>query len=302
MSMVADNLDALSGAAFDGLYDNQIRPELVKFESRRGQAVLIFALSTLTGIVLTGFVVARAWHPALPVICLVGPALLGYLPLSRLQREAKMAVIAALCGPLALTYAAAKFQPPGWDRLLSLHLLPHPDDTSFEDQFTGRRATSEFSICEATLTRGSGKNRSTVFRGQLIKITSPRPFAGSTVVLRDGGWFRRFECPAGLTKVGLEDPQFEKIFEVFGDDQVEARAILTPTFMEALLAIEKALAGNHVRCGFCDGDFLVVIEGPNRFEIGGMFSSLVNRARVERVAGDLRALIQLIDVFLQVRP
>ena len=49
--------------------------------------------------------------------------------------------------------------------------------------------------------------------------------------------------PPGLRKVGLEDPHFEKIFEVFGDDQVEARAILTPVFMEELVALETAYAG-----------------------------------------------------------
>ena len=122
------------------------------------------------------------------------------------------------------------------------------------------------------------------------------------MVLRDSGWLNRFECPPGLKKVGLEDPHFERIFEVFGDDQVEARVLLTPVFMEALLAIEQAFAGHHIRCGFCEGDFLVAVEGPNRFEIGGMFTSLVDRERVDRIVDDLRALTRLIDVFLEARP
>jgi hypothetical protein len=122
------------------------------------------------------------------------------------------------------------------------------------------------------------------------------------VVLRDSGWLNRFECPAGLKKVGLEDPRLEHIFEVFGDDQVEARAILTKAFMQALLSLEQAFAGQHLRCGFCCGDFIIAVEEPNRFEIGSLYTSLVDRGRVEHMVENLRALARMIDVFLESRP
>jgi hypothetical protein len=302
MTALDDSLDALGGPAFDRLYDAQIRPELEQFEARRGRALAIFICATAAGLGLAIIVAVFQLHPALVAVSLILPAVIGYQPLDHLARDAKRAVIDALCAPLGIRFQIDKFQPPGWDRLLSLHLLPKPDDSTFQDLFTGRRGASAFSICEATLTQGSGKSRQTVFSGQLVKITAPRAFSGTTVVLRDSGWLNRFECPAGLKKVGLEDPHFEHIFEVFGDDQVEARVLLTPIFMDALLSLEQAFAGHHIRCGFCDGDFLVAVEGPNRFEIGGMFTSLVDRGRVDRIVGDLRALTRLIDVFLEARP
>jgi hypothetical protein len=302
MTLAADNLDALSGPAFDALYEGQIRPALQKCEARRGQAMAIFVGVSLAGIGLAALEVMSRLPFQLALFTVIGGGVLGWLPLGKLQAETKQAVIAALCGPLGVTYQLNKFHAPGWELFLNLRLLPSPTSFTVQDLFVGQRAGSNFSLCETTITQGSGKSRRVVFSGQLMRIASPRPFAGTTVVLRDSGWLDRFQCPPGMKKVGLEDPHFEKIFEVFGDDQVEARVLLTPIFMDQLLALEQVFAGKHIRCGFCEGDFLVAVEGPNRFEIGGMFSSLVERSRVDHIVGDLRVVIQLIDVFLQVRP
>jgi len=40
-----------------------------------------------------------------------------------------------------------------------------------------------------------------------------------------------------MKRVGLVDPVFEKIFEAYGTDQVEARYLLTPTFMQRLVRL-----------------------------------------------------------------
>ncbi len=76
---------------------------------------------------------------------------------------------------------------------------------------------------------------------------------------------------------------------------------LTPTVMEQFLALEQAYAGRHLRCGFCDGDILIAIEGGARLDIGGMFSTLVDEHRVDHIAQNLQALMALIDAFLAVR-
>ncbi len=302
MTAMADGLDALSGPAFETLYEGRIRPELESFEARRAHAANIFFGLVAGGLVLCVLEVLANLHPGVLGVTLVGAVMAGYIPLANLAKAAKCAVIEALCAPLGMTYQADGFEPPGWDKLRALRLLPGSDAKTVEDLFTGHRGDCAFSICEAKLTQGSGKEQETVFSGQLIRVTTPRGFAGATVILRDSGWLNRFQCPPGLKKVGLEDPHFEKVFEAFGDDQVEARVLLHPVFMEQLLSLEKAFAGRHIRCGFAGGEFLIAVEGPNRFEIGGMFSSLVNRSRVDAMAADIRTVIALIDVFAQARP
>ena len=288
----------LSGASFDALYNEQIEPQLRLLEADRQKAMRISLL------IWAGFAVLLVIEGlALPDFRLLGFSaiagfIIGYIPLHSVGQKAKQKVISTLCAPLGVTYDIKPPEPAIFQRLLDLKLLPRPEDKSFEDMFQGRRGASDFMLCEATLTQGSGKNRHTVFQGQIFKIAFPRKFLGTTVVLRDSGWLNRFECPKGLEKVGLEDPHFEKIWEVFGDDQIEARAILTPTFMEQLVALETAYSGKHIRCGFCEGELMIAVEGQDRFEVGNMFTTLDSKTRAIGLAGDISAVFRLIDAFV----
>jgi hypothetical protein len=305
----AETSDPLVGAGFETIYQQQVEPQLQRLEAERRKAMRLAWLIWLGGgavllveCLLTGMVTSGRhwWPPEILFWLTLGVAGAGgYVPLAVVAADAKTKVIKTLCAPLGVQFQMKGFEAPSFDRLTGLNLLPKPDDKTFEDFFWGSRGQSDFALYEATLTRGSGKNRRTVFRGQIFRVEFPRKFLGTTVVLRDSGWLNAFECPKGLEKVGLEDPRFEKIFQVFGDDQVEARAILTPTFMEHLVALEQAYAGEHIRCGFEEGHLLIAVETPDHFEIGGMFSTLVDKGRVERIASDIRAVFNLIDAFVE---
>jgi hypothetical protein len=45
----------------------------------------------------------------------------------------------------------------------------------------------------------------------------------------------------GLKRVELESPEFERLYDVYGEDQVEARKFLTPRIQEALVRLRKYL-------------------------------------------------------------
>jgi len=305
---VTDAIDPLTGVGFDALWNGEIEPQLRRLEGERrvamgrarmiwiGFAVLVGVEALVTLLISKGASFIPEEHVLW--ITIIGGALIGYLPLQMVAGKTKRRLIQTLCAPMGVTYQMSPGEPDVFDRLLALNLLPRPEGKSFEDMFRGRRGASEFMLCESTLTVGSGKSRRTVFSGQIFNIAFPRRFLGTTVVLRDNGWFSRFERPKGLEKVGLEDPHFEQIFAVFGDDQVEARAILTPTFMEQLVALETAYSGQNLRCGFCEGRLMIALEGKDRFEVGSMFATLDDRGRAESMASDIRAVFRLIDSFV----
>jgi hypothetical protein len=299
--------DPLEGQAFDAIYEQKIKPELVKRERDRKGALQTFVVVLLGGAVLvflenllapsiTGHLGDRVdLRIALATMALAG--VLGWLPVAAVARNAKAAVITALCEPLGVAYSIKPQDAPAFDTFLALHLLPRPDDKAFQDLFTGRRGEVDFALCEATLHRGSGKSRTLVFQGQIFRLTAPRRRGSTTVVLRNSGWLNRFECPKGLSAVGLEDPVFNKSFCVFGSDQVEAREILTPAFMQRLNELEAAYRGGHIRCAFEASELLIALESPDQFEIGGMFSTLVERGRVEGIARNIEQVFKLIDEF-----
>jgi uncharacterized MnhB-related membrane protein len=289
--------DPLEGAGFDALYDQRIRPELVKREAERRAALQTFVMALVAGalVVTLEYLMLHAPDIRITAATMIGAAVLGYLPLQGVARKTKVGVIEALCDPLGLTYSPTGDDASDFPSFLSLNLLPHPDGKSFQDFFAGRRGAIDFALCEATLTQGSGRDRHTVFQGQLLRLQTSRRLASTTVVLRNSGWLNRFECPHGLEAVGLEDPHFNQAFAVFGSDQVEAREILTPSFMQQLADLESAYAGAHLRCAFAGAQLLVAMEGKSRFEIGGMFTTLVERSRVEGIARDLEQVFKLID-------
>jgi hypothetical protein len=296
--------DPLAGATFDAIWENQIRPELAGLESDRRQAVMAFVLALLAGALLVfieialipGLLKSRGGSQ-LPIFTLIAAAALGFWPIRKVAHTAKADVVTALCQPMSVVYQPACPQAPSFDEFLSLALLPRPSGKTFQDFFSGRRGAVDFSLCQAVLTQGSGRSRTTVFRGQLFRLTRPKAFLGTTVVLRNTGFTRVFSKPAGLADVGLEDPEFRKVFQAYGSDQVEAREILTPTFMQELMDLEVQYGGEKLRCAFVGPDLLVALEGGDRFEIGGMFTSLVDRARVEKIARDLEQVFKLIDAF-----
>jgi hypothetical protein len=103
----------------------------------------------------------------------------------------------------------------------------------------------------------------TIFRGLFFHADFNKEFKGRTYVSPDvaekmlgkfGQKFQSFTGPAPLVK--LENIEFEKEFVVHATDQIEARYILTPTIMEAILRIKKqyncevhfSFVGSRVYC------------------------------------------------------
>ena len=85
----------------------------------------------------------------------------------------------------------------------------------------------------------------TIFRGLFFHADFNKLFKGQTYVTPDyaekifGKWGQKFQKFSGKgSLVKLENPDFEKTFVVHSTDQIEARYILTPAIMEALLRIK----------------------------------------------------------------
>jgi len=121
-----------------------------------------------------------------------------------------------------------------------------------------------------------------------------RKFLGTTIVLRDGGLFNS-KRKGEMKRIGLASPKFEKIFEAYGTDQVEGRYLLTPIFMEKLMALEESVDGKKIRFAFSDGKLHVAVEHPNRFETKSLRQPMTDASRVQRVIDELEAVLSIIS-------
>lgn len=86
----------------------------------------------------------------------------------------------------------------------------------------------------------------TIFKGLFAHADFNKNINGKTVVLPDvaerlfGKWGQKLQRNSSKGQlVKLENMEFEKYFVVYSDDQIEARYILTPVMMEAIVNIRK---------------------------------------------------------------
>ena len=76
-----------------------------------------------------------------------------------------------------------------------------------------------------------------------------------------------------LRRVDMVDPRFEGAFAIWSDDGVEARYLVHPEYVERLIAVEQAYAGQDIRALFSGGELLIVIESGDLFESGSLDAS-----------------------------
>jgi hypothetical protein len=67
-----------------------------------------------------------------------------------------------------------------------------------------------------------------------------------------------------LEWVVLESPEFKRFFDIYGEDQVEARKLLTPRVQEALVSLRRRL-GKPIRGAVREGYLWLAVEGRDRF-------------------------------------
>lgn len=317
---MADAADRL-GIDTDALWNDRLAPFLEEREDDRKAAVRkVWMFAPLALLSLAGTFVGVAVFEA-PFWIFGGFGLMilfAYLaarPMMKLHGEIKEGLLTAIATAAGLAYSKRPVEPARFDVFCQLGLLPSHNRRSFEDHFAGERHGAAFELYEAKLVqkRKSGKNTTyvTVFQGVLIRIEFPRTVEGVTVVTRDAGWFNGLSAMAQaridgrkLERVGLVDPKFEKIFEVFSTDQVMSRYLLTPSFMERLLSLETSLKGKRVRAAFDErkggGELLIATETGNLFEPGSLFKPLNDRSRFENLITEIDLITEIVD--LMVRP
>ncbi len=305
-----------------------LEPWLQSLERRR-QAVIKRVPWTIGAALLAAIAVgtigALFGAPAgLVIVLAIGAASIvtgiGFAPMGPLRKELKLGLNERLAEVFGLRYQEKPITPARFDSFMEFGLIPSHQKRKFEDHFAGQAFGADFELYEAELKqRRRSKNRTyyvTVFRGVLIRIHFQRTIEGVTLVTRDKGLFNAFEGWSSKTfgragrkmeRIGLVDPTFEKLFEVYGTDQVMARYLLTPSFMERLLELETLLKGKNVRCVFDEsladgagqGELLIAAETGDLFEAGTLFKPLDERTRIRTLHGEIKLIEDTIQTVLE---
>ncbi len=143
-----------------------------------------------------------------------------------------------------------------------------------------------------------------IFEGLFFVGDFNKHIKGTTVVLPDvaerlfGGFGKWIQ---NIQKIGwhpelitLEDPEFEKYFVVYGDNQTEARYILTPNLMERILSFRKR-TGHDLYLSFCGNNVYVGISSSyNMFE-PRVFQTLWSKKLVKSYVEDMAMAVGVVE-------
>ncbi|MFY8048939.1 MAG: DUF3137 domain-containing protein [Erythrobacter sp.] len=230
----------------------------------------------------------------------------GYQPIAAAKRTVKIGINAAIAQSHGIAYSHDVEPGAEFEAAKRYGLVPSHQRSGFEDRWFGTLSGHGFELYEAHLEerRGSGKNRRwvTVFRGVVIRMGFGRPFRSTTLLKRAGEHRKWFGLGAIKDSVSFEGhrldvvdqvhPAFDAVFGLFSDDQVEARVLVHPSYVEHLLRLEKAFGGKELRTLFTQGQVIITVEGRDLFESGAM-DAAEDRMRVEEAAEQFAALAGL---------
>ena len=117
---------------------------------------------------------------------------------------------------------------------------------------------------------------------------------GGFWVMKD--WFKKRRK---MQEVVLEDVVFDKHWNVESTDQIEARYVLTPAFMERMLTVKKRFKGNKIEFSFWNNKVLIAVHtGKDMFETTSLFTPALDYRKVQEVVAQFYSVFSVADVLL----
>lgn len=172
---------------------------------------------------------------------------------------------------------------------------------SFDDCFIGEYRNVKVAISETECILGSGNNKKTILEGVVIKFQMNKNFDGMTIIRPRKPGYRDKQDDlkrANMTEVKLEDPEFDKKFIVYSTDQVEARYLITTSFMERFKQIETAFSSKFAYCSFCgDSVFIAPHTGKDLFNLCSLIRPIGNTEQFTTLFNEFVSILALVDHF-----
>lgn len=108
----------------------------------------------------------------------------------------------------------------------------------------------------------------------------------------------RLTAKESKSDIKLEDINFSKNFDVYSEDEVEARYLLTPTFIEKFSKLKKVMKADTVKCSFYNNSIMIAVRSEKDFfELGNLFKNVSDLSTIENFYRDISIIFELIEYF-----
>ncbi len=272
----------------------RIEPTLVALEAERAHQLNSCKTGALwcAGFALVGALIVAGLFKAISIWMLI-PVFLAIVIYSVITNNAKKSYGSGfkmmVMPQLVKSFGDLSYSPQSGlseAEFKTARLYPRPDRYNCEDLIEGRIGATRVRMSEVHAedrqerTDSQGRTTTdyvTIFRGLFVIADFNKNFNGITYVLPEGltgslGDFGRGLQSLGATLGGrgalvqLEDPEFERAFVVYSNDQTEARYILSSALMRRLLNLKHNFNDN-VSIAFIGGSlYLMIAKRDDWFE------------------------------------
>ncbi|GAB1544745.1 hypothetical protein NUACC21_74210 [Scytonema sp. NUACC21] len=138
-------------------------------------------------------------------------------------------------------------------------------------------------------------SRKTVFKGLFFRARFNKTLKGKTVVLPQ--LYNSNINSLNLRKgqlVKLEDPEFSQLFTAYGDDQVEARYILSTNLMSKLVKFRKK-ARRNIYVSFVENMIYIAIEYPEDIFEPKLFHTMLSFAPMGEYFESIQLMLGIVE-------
>lgn len=302
-------------SAFAPHYRAKILPKVKAFEERRIKALrrlrsniflaLPLSLSGVAFVAYVGFI----GIPGLPidlvlffgVVAVIGLFGWAVWPVMKYKESIKEQIYPLIFEYFGSDYSYSHISPLTVSSLEASDIIPSFDTENTDDYVRGIYKGVKLEMVEAELTetQGTGKDRRTVsvFEGLFVLVEAHKKFKGKTLIKKDNG-FMNWATGGfnGLERIKLEDPEFEKQFQVYATDQVESRYLLTTSFMERLKKLAGIFGSPWVQCSFYESRLLIMIPmDKDYFKTSSVFKPATFIDEIGKVLEEMKTLFDIID-------
>lgn len=273
--------------------------------------IAVCIITTLAGVFI--FMNSSAITTGLTVfIVLIAmlPCMLVYHGLNHFYRKGgKKLLTNAIAEASSMTY-----HPEGVMTLAEVFghkILPLSDEDNHEDGFSGIYHDVQIDLQEIRLTDiEKRQNRATsnharqnpqiieydVFWGLVIRLRLKRAMEGHTVVMPKSRLQSAMRTKfTDFQKIKIVSPKWKKQYDVISTDQIEARVILDPAFIERFMEAAKIFKAKWMEASFKDHEILFAIHrGKDLFEPPPLWQS-VTKKNLQKVTHELEIVFDIID-------
>jgi len=300
-------------------YESQLSAELAVLEKQRKKCLNTAVMGIAVGAGVFLFSLLLTLATGIPPI-LIGGVIVAVIVAAAVSsigsRDYKHSFKASVIRPLvrfvdpSLAYNPDAFIPEETfirGRMFAIK----PDRYSGDDLVTGRLGLTEVAFSEVhaeykttTHTKhGTQTHWHTIFKGLLFLADFNKDFRGTTVVSPDlaerllGKWGQKLQglnFLSDLQLVKLEDPEFEKLFVVHSQDQIEARYVLSTSLMERITRFRNKTQKDMSLSFVGSKVFVAIAHSEDMFE-PRLFHTLIDFDTIRDYFDDIALAVGIVE-------